>query len=139
MKSKLKIILFKILKFKPKLPPTLTLSIGLYYFSNEKSRLKIGGGVNVNILFVILIKWASLLLFLPNEWVFSHLKFKKYQHIGKSVVVFLKCLKEPKYADFWLHLQFNKGLFCHFGTTEVNKKLHFFLVLTKDSKNKEKI
>ena len=66
------------------------------------------------------------------------LKFKKYQHIGKSVIVFLKCLKEPKYADFWLHLQLNKGLFCHFGTTEVNKKRHFFLVLTKDSKNKEK-
>ena len=65
------------------------------------------------------------------------LKFKKHQHIGKSVV-FLKCLKEPKYADFWLHLQFNKGLFCHFGITEVNKKWHFFLVFTKDSKNKEK-
>ena len=87
--------------------------------------------------------------FLSNEQVYFFffqmneflviLKFKKHQHIGKSVVVFLKCLKEPKYADFWLHLQFNKGLFCHFGTTEVNKKWHFFLVLTKDSKNKAKI
>ena len=28
------------------------------------------------------------------------LKFQKHQHIGESVVVFLKCLKEPKYADF---------------------------------------
>ena len=28
------------------------------------------------------------------------LKFKKHQHIGKCVVVFLKCLKESKYADF---------------------------------------
>ena len=86
--------------------------------------------------------------FLSNEQVYFFffqmneflviLKFKKHQHIGKSVVVFLKCLKEPKYADFLLHLQFNKGLFCHFGTTEVNKKWHFFLVLTKDSKNTEK-
>ena len=124
MKSKLKIILFKILKFKPKLPPTLTLSIGLYYFSNEKSRLKIGGGVNVNILFVILIKWASLLLFLPNEWVLVILKF---QHIGKSVVVFLKCLKEPKYADFWLHLQFNKGLFLSLWNNRGQQEMTPFL------------
>ena len=74
MKSKLEIILFKMLKSKPNLPPTLTLSIGLYYFNNEKSHSKNGGGggVNVNTLFVILIKWASLLLFLPNEWVFGH-------------------------------------------------------------------
>ena len=63
------------------------------------------------------------------------LNFKKRRNIAESVVVFLKCLQEPKYADFWLHLQFNKGLFCHFGT----KKWHFFLVLTKDSKNKEKV
>ena len=86
--------------------------------------------------------------FLSNEQVYFFffqmneflviLKFKKHQHIGKSVVVFLKCLKEPKYADFRLHLQFNKGLFCHFGTTEVNKKWHFFLALTKYSKSKEK-
>ena len=79
------------------------------------------------------LRWSPDNFF--EKWLFWH----KHQHIGKSVVVFLKCLKEPKYADFWLHLQFNKGLFCHFGTTEVNKKWHFFLVLTKDSKNKEKI
>ena len=72
--------------------------------------------------------------FLSNEQVYFFffqmneflviLKFKKHQHIGKSVVVFLKCLKEPKYADFW-------GLFCF-----DYKKWHFFF---KDSKNKEKI
>ena len=78
MKSKLEIILSKILKSKPDLPPTLTLSIGQNYFNNEKSRSKIGGGgVNVYILSAILIKWASLLLFLPNEI----LKFKKNQNI----------------------------------------------------------
>ena len=40
----MEIILFKILKSKPNLPPTLTLRIGLYYFNNEKSRSKIVGG-----------------------------------------------------------------------------------------------
>ena len=59
--------------------------------------------------------------FLSNEQVYFFffqmneilviLKFKKHQHIGKSVVVFLKCFKEPEYADFWLHLQFNKACF----------------------------
>ena len=48
--------------------------------------------------------------FLSNEQVYFFffqmneflviLKFKKHQHIGKSVVVFYKCSKEPKYADF---------------------------------------
>ena len=39
------------------------------------------------------------LFFQMNEFLVI-LKYKKYQHIGKSVVVFIKCLKEPKYADF---------------------------------------
>ena len=94
----------------------------------------------------MLISYSSFLsneqvhffFFQMNEFLVI-LKFKKHQYIAKSIVVFLKCLKEPKYAQiFWLHLQFNKGLFCHFGTTKVDKKWHFFLVLTKDSKNKEK-
>ena len=81
MKSKLKIILFKILKSKPKLPPTLTLSIGLYYFNIEKSRSIIGGGE-------MLIFYSS---FLSNEQVYFFffemneflviLKFKKHQNI----------------------------------------------------------
>ena len=87
--------------------------------------------------------------FVSNEQVYFYffqmneflviLKFKKHQHIGKSVVVFLKYLKEPKYTDFWLHFQFNKGLFCHFGTMEVNKKWHFFFVLTRILKIKKKL
>ena len=55
----------------------------------------------------MLIFYSSFLLngqvyfffFQMNE-VLVILKFKKHQNIGKSVVVFLKCLKEPMYADF---------------------------------------
>ena len=50
------------------------------------------------------------------------LKFKKHQNIYLKRVVFLKCLKKRKNAGFYLLLQFNKGLFCRFGTTGVNKK-----------------
>ena len=111
MKSKFKIILFKILKSKPKPPPTLTLSVGLYYFNIEKLRSIIGGGgVNDNILFVILIKWALVysFFFQMNE-ILVIWKFKKHQNICSSIVVFLKCLKKWKTADFWLLLQINKS------------------------------
>ena len=94
----------------------------------------------------MLILYSS---FLSNEQVYFFffqmnefliiLKFKKHQNICSSKVVFLKCLKKQKNADFYLLLQFNKGLFCRFGTTGVSKKWHFFLVLTKDSNNKEKV
>ena len=94
----------------------------------------------------MLILYSS---FLSNEQVYFFffqmneflviLKFKKHQNICYSKVVFLKCLKKRKNADFYLLLQFHKSLFCRFGTTGVNKKWHFFLVLTKDSKNKEKV
>ena len=82
---------------------------------------------------VILIFYLS---FLSNEQVYFFffqmneflviLKLKMHQNICLSKVVFLKCLKKWKNADFWLLLQFNKGLFCRFGTTGVNKKWHFF-------------
>ena len=81
MKLKLEIILFKIFKSKPNLPPTLTLSIGLYYFNNGKSHSKNGGGVNVNTLFVFLSNEQVYFFFFQMNEFLVILKFKKHQNI----------------------------------------------------------
>ncbi len=47
--------------------------------------------------------------------------------------------KCEKSANFGLLLEVIKMMFCHFGTTEIYTNLQFFLVLTTNVKNKEKV
>ena len=52
------------------------------------------------LIFYFVINEQVYFFFFQMNDILVILKFKKRQHIGKSVVVFLKYLKEPKCADF---------------------------------------